>query len=324
MISFSTNKTKVSASSVPKDMHWSSDDNEEEEIEPEQNDVQQMEQMMKQQMQNMQQEMKKRSEMIHQRTLVLGPDVAAESKDQIAAAFGGTTPTVLEEEVRVEVTSHENGSEAFRWQAITKTHDNGKYLIEYIHRYLPDSSTPLTEWILTSRVRPIPPEQMYISVSMGDRVECKMSLGMKKDGTSQAWRPATVIGAENTEENSVLIHLDRSNMQYTVALDTATFRRRREWTGQRIETTRTSRGGLTWGWIEWTSLQTNNKGSKSKRRKRQRDDGMGGGGGGSGSSSSSSSSSEASSKPKKKSKVGTKKKKKGSSAWKKLAKFRGR
>jgi hypothetical protein len=345
------------------DLHWSSsdddDDNDDDNAEEEDDastmtartnviaDSQKLQNQLLQMVQKRNEEM---AQLIRQRNYELGPRVSADSKDRIALALDGQTPTVLDENIAVEVTSHEIGNEGFRWEAITKTFDtaSSKHLVEYTHRYMPDDpAEKLSEWILTSRVRPVPPDQVVLSVAVGDRVEIKLAITANDDENSKAWRPATVISDENTEENTVIIHLDRSHVQYTVALEKETFRHRYEWTGQESNS-RSSRVGNTWGWVRWPALKVH-KSKKSKKRKRKRDDDSTGGAESNGSVKNSGSSERGAgdrgggsgngngSKSKKsklslntntlsKSKSGTKKRKKksGSSAWKKLAKFRGR
>ena len=292
-------------------------------------------------------------DLIQQREMTFGPRVVKESKHQIASALHGQTPTILEQNTTVEVISHDVGTEGFRWEATCIKHENGKHLIEYNHRYLPGSHDRLTEWILESRVRPVPPEQVILSVALGERVEIKMATtnthtrtstttttnssgsSARNEELAHTWRPATVVAEENTEENSVLIHLDRSQMQHTVALEKITFRLRSEWTGHYVESSRLSRTGQSWGWVRWPTLAVAKRSKGRRKRQKNRDggnssggggggglggkrkrdvSGEGGGGGGGGSSSSSSG---ANKKPKKK-------KKGGSGAWKRLSKFRGR
>ena len=329
---------------------WSSDDEDdsheedEEEVEPELNAMMlaNAAKMITQVKELNDQKLQDRAQLIEDRERMFCPGVVKESKDQIASALNGVPPTTLEPNSNVEVISHDMGTEGFRWEATTIKHEHGKHLIEYNHRYLPDSQDRMTEWVFESRVRPIPPEPVYLSVAIGDRVEVQLP-GTSNVEMSYTWRPATVVGDENTEDNNVLVQLDRSQVQHIVALEKATIRLRTEWTGQVIESTRLSRAGQSWGWVGWPTLRTHkSKGGKKRKRKSESSSSSGGGGGGGGSSaqglgnkrkkgsgggghggdsSNSSNSSSSSSKSMKKKK---KKKKKGSAAWKSLAKFRNR
>ena len=269
---------------------WSSDDEEdgqeeEEEVQPETHAIMlaNAAEIITQVKELNSQKLKERAQLIEERERMFCPGVVKESKDQIASALNGVPPTTLEPNSNVEVISHDMGTEGFRWEATTIKHEHGKYLIEYNHRYLPDSQDRMTEWVFESRVRPIPPEPVYLSVAIGDRVEVRLP-GTTNDEMLNTWRPATVVGEENTEDNNVLVQLDRSQVQHIVALEKATMRLRTEWTGQVIESTRLSRAGQSWGWVGWPTLRTHkSKGGRNRKRKSESSS-SGGGGGGAGSS----------------------------------------